>query len=387
MKPESSPARARKASQRAYTVQSVARAAAVLRAFMSPSETLALRTVAERTRLNKGTAFRILETLVEVGLLERSGRSGYRSLLQPVRSKRLRIGYASQSTLLPFTGMVTDGLLRAASEANIDLVILNNKFSARVALENAQRFIAERVDLVIDSQINYDVAAQIGVQFSDAGIPFIAVDIPHPGAIYFGADNYKAGRIAGRYLAKWAIKYWKGAAEQIMYLGVDAAGPMLNSRLTGMSDGLLEILPESKRIPVCHYDTKGGQFDATLDVVRKHLYRRKTQRTLVCAVNDSTALAALQAFREMGLEEECAIVGQDANVEARQEMRRPATRLIASVAYFPETYGAHLIKLAMEILEKRPVPPAVFIQHELVTPQNVNKIYPNDTWLYPGSLR
>ncbi|MFP5211400.1 MAG: substrate-binding domain-containing protein [Acidobacteriota bacterium] len=372
--------------QRSYTVQSVVRAAAVLRAFSSPTEILALRTVAERARLNKATAFRILETLVEVGLLDRSGRTGYRSLLPPLRSRRLRIGYASQSTLLPFTGMVTDGLMRAASEANIDLFVLNNKFSPRVALENAERFIAEKVDLVIDSQINYDVAAQIGVQFSNAGIPFIAVDIPHPGAIYFGADNYKAGRMAGRYLGRWAIKYWKSTAEQVMYLGVDAAGPMLNSRLTGMSDGLLEILPGSKQFQVCHYDTKGGQFDATLDVVRKHLYRRKTQRTLVCAVNDSAALAALQAFREMGLEEECSIVGQDANVEARHEMRRPSTRLIASVAYFPETYGGHLIKLAMQILEKKPVPPAVFIQHELVTPQNVDKIYPNDTWLYPGSL-
>lgn len=355
-----------------------------MRAFDSPSEVLALRTIAERTRLNKGTAFRILETLVEVGLLDRSGHGGYRSLFQPVRSRRLRIGYASQSSLLPFTGMVTDGLLSAAAAANIDLMILDNKFSPRVALENAAKFIKDKVDLVIDSQINYDVAAQIGAQFSDAGIPFIAVDIPHPGAVYFGADNYKAGRMAGRYLAKWALKHWKGAAERVLYLGVDAAGPMLNSRLTGMSDGLLEILPESKRISVCHYDTRGGQFDATLDVVRKHLRRYKAQKTLIGAVNDSSALAALQAFREMGVEEECAIVGQDANVDARQEMRRNATRLIASVAYFPETYGTHLIKLAQEILCRKPVPPAVFIQHELVTPADVDKIYPNDTWLYPA---
>lgn len=369
--------------KRSYTVQSVSRAAAVLRAFSSTSEVLALHTVAARTQLNKGTAFRMLETLVEVGLLDRAGRSGYRSCFQPVRAKRLRVGYASQSNLLPFTGMVTDGLLTAASEANIDLIVLNNKFSSRTALENAERFVAEKVDLVIDSQINYDVAAKIGARFSDAGIPFIAVDIPHPGAVYFGADNYKAGRMAGRYLARWAAKYWKGVADQVIYLGVDAAGPMLNSRLTGMSDGLQENLPESKRIPVCHYDTKGGQFEATLEIIRKHLRSRKPQRTLVGAVNDSTALAALQAFREIGLEKECAIVGQDASIEARREMRRPSTRMIASVAYFPENYGSHLVKLALEILEKKPVPPAVFMQHELVMPANVDKIYPNDTWLYP----
>ena len=371
--------------KRSYTIQSVRRAAVVIRAFSSQSEVLELRAVVDRTRLNKGTAFRMLETLVEVGFLDRVGKQGYRSRLQPVRARHFRIGYASQSNLLPFTGIVTDSLLSAASEADVDLVVLTNKFSSRLALENAEKFIEEKVDLVIDSQINYDVAAQISARFSDAGIPFIAVDIPHPGAIYFGADNYKAGRLAGRHLARWAVKHWNATADLIMYLGVDAAGPMLNSRLIGMRDGLIEILPESKHIPICHYDTKGGQFDATLDLVRKHLRRRNGQRVLVGAVNDSAALAALQAFREAGRERECGVVGQDASIEARREMRRPSTRLIASVAYFPENYGPQLIKLALEILEKKRVPPAVFMEHEIVTPENVNKIYPNDSWMHPSA--
>ena len=385
MKSVNSRTATRPAGRRSYTVKSVARAAAILAAFSSPSEVLALRSVVQRTRLDKGTTFRLLETLVETGLLARVGRLGYRSCLQPVRSRRFRIGYASQSNLLPFTGVVTESLLSAANEANIDLVVLNNKFSSRLALENAERFVADRVDLVIDSQINFNVAAQIGALFLDAGIPFIAVDIPHPGGTYFGADNYKAGRMAGRHLARWAMKNWGGTIDQTIYLGVDAAGPLLNSRLAGMSDGLFELLPESRRLHACHYDTKGGQFETTLEIMRKHLRRRRARRVLLCAVNYTTALAALQAFREVGLEGECAIVGQDASVEARQEMRRTSTRLIGSVAFFPENYGPQLIRIAVEILEKRPVPAAVFTRHELVTPENVDRVYPNDRWLYEAS--
>lgn len=368
--------------RRSYTVRSVLRAAAILKAFSSTNEVLTLREVVRRTQLDKGTVFRLLDTLVETGLVVRSGKQGYRSRLRPIRTRKWRIGYASQSNLLPFTGIVTDGLLSAAHAADMDLLVLNNEFSARIALENAKRFITEKVDLVIDSQINESVASQIGAEFVGAGIPFIAVDIPHPGCFYFGADNYRAGRIGGRQLARWTIKNWDGVAEQVIYLGVDAAGPLLNSRLTGMCDGLKEHLPESRKFPVCHYDTKGGQFDATLDIVRKHLRRRRPKRVLVAAVNDTTALAALQAFREMGFEKECAVVGQDAAIEARQELRRPSTRLIGSVAFFPESYGTRLIKLAADILEKQPVPPAVFTQHELVTSENVNKIYPNDAWMH-----
>jgi len=63
--------------------------------------------------------------------------------------------------------------MSAASAAEIDLVVLNNQFSPRVALENAERFVAEKVDLVIDSQINVNVASQIAAKFLDAGIPLL----------------------------------------------------------------------------------------------------------------------------------------------------------------------------------------------------------------------
>ncbi|WP_263419145.1 substrate-binding domain-containing protein [Terriglobus albidus] len=367
--------------KRGYTIQAVVRAASIINAFQSTSEVLDLRVVAARTGLHKATTFRLLETLVETRMLERAGKQGYRCCVQTARAKRYRIGYASQSNLLPFTTTVSDSLVVAANAANIDLLVLNNGFSPRVALQNAETFVDEKVDLVVDSQINVAVAAQIAAKFSDARIPFIALDIPHPGAIYYGADNYKAGRMAGRHLARWAEKNWKNGPEQIILLGVDAAGPLLNARLTGVLDGINEVGQYARTVPTHHYDTKGGQFEATLDIVRRHIRRRKPERALVGAVNDSTALAALQAFREVGLERACAIAGQDGSVAAREEMRRSSTRLVCSVAYFPEMYGERIIQLALDVLKHKPVAPAVFVPHELITPQNVDKIYPNDSWM------
>jgi ribose transport system substrate-binding protein len=62
-------------------------------------------------------------------------------------------------------------------------------------------------------------------------------------------------------------------------------------------------------------------------------------------------------------------------------MRRHSSRLVCSVAYFPETYGERLVRLALDMLKQKPVAPAIFVQHELLTLQNVDKIYPNDTWM------
>jgi ribose transport system substrate-binding protein len=71
-------------------------------------------------------------------------------------------------------------------------------------------------------------------------------------------------------------------------------------------------------------------------------------------------------------------MGQNALREARAELRRPGTRLVGSVAYFPERYGDELIPLALNILQQKPAPAAVFVKHQLLTPRNVDLVYPLD---------
>ena len=83
-------------------------------------------------------------------------------------------------------------------------------------------------------------------------------------------------------------------------------------------------------------------------------------------------------FRRRDEPNPCAIIGHNASPEGRAELRQSGTRLVGSVAYFPEKYGAEILTLALDILHHRPVPPAVFVKHQMVTPENVNHIYPND---------
>lgn len=49
-----------------------------------------------------------------------------------------------------------------------------------------------------------------------------------------------------------------------------------------------------------------------------------------------------------------------------------------SVAYFPERYGDELSLLALNILQKKPVPSAIFVKHQFLTPRNVDLSYPLD---------
>jgi ribose transport system substrate-binding protein len=85
-----------------------------------------------------------------------------------------------------------------------------------------------------------------------------------------------------------------------------------------------------------------------------------------------------RALQEAGRSDACAIVGQNAEPDARAELRTAASPLIGSVGFFPERYGAAVICLAIDLLGRRSVPPAIFVKHQLITRDNVDQLYPND---------
>jgi ribose transport system substrate-binding protein len=55
----------------------------------------------------------------------------------------------------------------------------------------------------------------------------------------------------------------------------------------------------------------------------------------------------------------------------------PNVYLIKSVGYFPGRYGDGLIKLVLDILTRKPAPPAVFVHHHVITTEDVDHYYPN----------
>jgi ribose transport system substrate-binding protein len=361
-----------------YVVKSLVHATQVLSAFSGPGDVLRLRDVVARTGLNKGMCFRLLYTLHGCGFVEKIGQNTYRMVTEIRRRRRFRMGYAAQGQDTSFPREILEGLSRAAEREQVELIVVDNRYQRKVALRNASLLIRERVDLVIEFQTDEAVAPAIASKYLEAKIPFIAIDIPHPGGTYFGANNYEAGLLAGRHLGRWAKKHWDGAVDEIVMVELTRAGPLPQARIRGMLAGIQEVIHLPESCSVIHLDGD-GQFGTALERMRNHLRETAAARLLVGAANDPSALGALRALQEAGRAEHCAVTGQNAEAEAREELRLPRTRLIGSVAFFPEKYGDGLIRLALDILAKKVMPPAVFIKHQLITPENVDHFYPNDS--------
>lgn len=350
--------------KRLYLIPVLTKALDILELLQSSNQPMALEAIHKQTKISKTTVYRILKTLVHRGYVGQPADRFYRHIARP---KKLRFGFGGQSAEMPFSESVTASLREAAVGVGIDLLVMDNCYNAETAVKNAEAFINERVDVIIEFQVDQHAAPIIADKIAAAGIPLIAVDIPHPHATYFGVDNYRVGFEAGTLLAEFALSHWNGQMDWMVGLDLEEAGQTVQTRITGAFEGVRSRLPNLPVESFVRIDGRGMR-EKSYKVVRDFLNRHpKDRRILIATANDTSALGAIAAIRELNRERHTAVVGQDCLEEMTEEMRRPGTPAIGSVSHEVGQYGPHLINLGLALLRGDKVAPYNFIEHKLVT--------------------
>lgn len=353
-----------KTPKRLYLIPVLSKALDILELLQAEGEPMSLEAVHRRTRVSKTTVYRVLKTFVHRGYLSRSSDGLYRIVSRP---KKIRFGFAAQSAEMPFSVAVTESLNAAAVNAGIDLVVLDNRYDAATAIQNAEEFVRSRVDLVIEFQVEQEAAPVIADKIATAGIPMIAIDIPHPHATYFGVDNYRVGYEAGELLAQHAVEHWAAKTSWVLGLDITEAGLLVQSRITGAFAGVKSKLPDIPIESFVRMDGRGMR-DRSRKLVGEFLARHpKEKGILIAAANDTSALGALDAVREAGREKHVAIVGQDSIPEAVAEINRSDSAMIGTISHEAWSYGSHLVHIGLALLNGTTVPPYNYVEHRVVT--------------------
>jgi ribose transport system substrate-binding protein len=355
-------------SRRLYLIPVLSKALDILELLQAENRPMTLESIHRQTKISKTTVYRVLKTFVHRGYLAQSPDGLYRQVSRP---KKLRFGFGGQSVDMPFSVAVTESLKAAAASVGVDLLILDNCYDAATAMKNAEEFVKNRVDLVIEFQIEQEAAPMIADKIAAAKIPMIAIDIPHPHATYFGVDNYRVGLEAGEVLAEHAVSNWEGQVDWALGLDLPEAGLLVQSRITGAFEGIRGAIPN---LPVeCFVRMDGrGMRDRSHRLISDFLERHPRDRhILIAAATDTSALGALDAVRDRKREKHVAIVGQDCIAEAMEEMRQPSTPLIGSVSHEAGLYGPSLVHLALSILRGHTVAPYNYVEHKMVTPRSL----------------
>jgi ribose transport system substrate-binding protein len=359
-------------ARRLYLIPVLTKALDILELLQTENQPMVLESIHKRTKISKTTVYRILKTLVHRGYVSQGADRQYRHIARP---RKLRFGFGGQSAEMPFSEAMTASLRQAAAAVGVDLLVLDNHYDAQVAIDNAETFIRERVDIVIEFQVDEHVAPIIADKIAEAGIPLIAVDIPHPRATYIGVDNYRAGLEAGGLLADFALSHWNGEMDWMVGLDIEEAGQLVQSRITGAIQGVKARLPNLPVECFVRIDGRGMReksYKVILDFLNRH---PKDKHILIAAANDTSAMGAIQAVRELGREKHVAVVGQDCVEEMVVEMQRAGSPVVGSISHEVQLYGAKLIDLGLALLRGETVAPYNYIEHRVVTPDIAARLH------------
>jgi ribose transport system substrate-binding protein len=360
----------RKTTKRLYLIPVLSKALDILELLQAENQPMTLEAIHRQTKISKTTVYRVLKTFVHRGYLSQSPDGLYRQVTRP---KKMRFGFAGQSADMPFSNEVTESLKAAATSVGVDLLVLDNRYDAATALKNAEEFVRNKVDLVIEFQVEEQVAPMIGDKLAEAKIPLIAIDIPHPHATYFGVDNYRVGIEAGETLAAYSVANWEAKADWVIGLDLPEAGQLVQSRITGAFEGVRSGIPDLPVESFVRIDGRGMR-DKSKKAISDFLQRHpKDKHILIAAVTDTSALGAVDAVREQRRQKHVVIVGQDCIAEAIAEMKKEGSPLIGSVSHEASSYGPSLIHLGLSLLRGQMVPPYNYVGHKIVTQESLTK--------------
>lgn len=357
-----------------YLLTTLAKGLAALRLVESFARPTTTTEIASAMGLNRVGVLRLLHTLEREGYLRRDAGRRYCAVQ---RRKAARIGYCAPLTGTRFRRTVAESLQKAAADAELGLTVLDNpEDDPATAIHNAEFLVELGVGAAILFQPQQRVAHGLADVLQRAAIPFISIDSPIPGGFYFGANNYEAGRLAGRTLGAFARRQWQGRCHRVVLLEAHLASQPVEARFSGALVGLREILPGFPESRVHHVDGQGHR-DTSFRIIKEVLQgQRPGAKILISCFNDPAAIGALDAVRELGREREVAIVGQNATAEVHRELADPTSPLIASVAYFAERYGERLVDMCQKLIRREAVPPAVLVEHTVLTRENWRRYYP-----------
>jgi len=294
-------------------------------------------------------------------------------------AKQFTIGFANEDLANAFTQNVQRSIETYAKQNGFKLVSVNNNYDDATALRNATILANKHVDLAVEFQVDAKIGPAIAATFSKAHIPTVAIDIPQPGAIFFGANNFHDGVLTGQALGNYAKSHgWAANKITEVLLNVPAAGAIPQLRMDGIDAGIRQVLPALPKGALIEQDGL-GTVDKSQSVMANLLPRIPSgNHILVSAINDPSLLGALRAVQVGNRANDAVFAGQNCDASAVEQIRSTA-QWIGDTAYFPEFYGYYIMQLAKKILGGQKVMPYVFIPSLFIDKANLATYYPGKT--------
>lgn len=291
-------------------------------------------------------------------------------------SAQVKIGYINLSDQLPFVVLVRKSIERAAKANGVKLVECDSNLDAQKAINCAAQLKTQGVQGIANFQL--DATAAPRVCAAGPKVPVVAIDIHQRPCetVFYGANNYYAGKLSGVALGAYAKAKWNCAVDQVLSLNAPTAGQVVIDRENGELAGIKSACPNVKVTKVTTNATTSGSIQPFTDTLSRFPGKH---HLLVTATNDDQSIGAIKAAQSAGRLGDIYVGGQGADPTSWPYMcgKTPFKNWVDDTAYFPEKYGDTVVPLLLSLIDGQKEPKVVNVNHRVVTPQNIRSIYPS----------
>ena len=236
--------------------------------------------------------------------------------------------------------------VEASLHPEVKLTIYNANRQAKKQIHDIEKFIADKVDVIIVSPFESDSIIPVIEKANAIGIPVIIVDRKVNTSnytAYLGADNVEVGRIAGRHI----VSLSKGNANVIEIKGASYTSPGLERTM-----GFRQIIDQYPGVKVISIDAKKDELPKDVFV---NILKNAPEINYVYAYNDVIAYQAWKAAKGENSKNNIKFIGVDGGNEPNGGIQLVKDRVLEATVLYP-TGGSEAIKLALKIANKEIVP-------------------------------
>ena len=263
------------------------------------------------------------------------------------------IGFSVSTLNNPFFVTLTEGAKKAASEKNVELVVVDAGDDAAKQTSDIEDLVSRNVGVLIVNPVDSDAVAPAVKSAMSQGIKVIAVDRGVNGVdvdCQIASDNVAGARMATEYLMELVGEGAKVAELQ----GVPGASATIDR-----GEGFHQVADKSLQVAA----SQTANFNRAEGMtVMENILQSDGAIKGVFAHNDEMALGAVEAVAASG--KDIKIVGFDATDDAQKAVKDG--KMAATVAQKPDKMGEKAIGTAVKIMAGETVEKSIPVEVELI---------------------
>ena len=263
------------------------------------------------------------------------------------------IGFSVSTLNNPFFVTLTEGARKAATENNVELVVVDAGDDAAKQTSDIEDLVSRNVGVLIVNPVDSDAVAPAVKSAMSQGIKVIAVDRGVNGVdvdCQIASDNVAGARMATEYLMELVGEGAKVAELQ----GVPGASATIDR-----GEGFHQVADKSLQVAA----SQTANFNRAEGMtVMENILQSDGAIKGVFAHNDEMALGAVEAVAASG--KDIKIVGFDATDDAQKAVKDG--KMAATVAQKPDKMGETAIETAVKIMAGETADKSIPVEVELI---------------------